>query len=197
MPVMDGSAATKAIREYETENQLDAIPVIALTAFVTKDEINKCLDAGMNGHLGKPFTQKELIALLQNFLIQKPSQQTETQAIGADMSVIVRSTLDELNELLDGEIGVIIEPFNDQLPDLLYDIQSGIEDGDAEKVFHAAHTLKSSSANLGGMQVSDIAKHIERLAKENEMASLPVLSQQLSHACDALSTELSRYVDAL
>ena len=197
MPVMDGSTATKHIREYEAENKLDPTPIIALTAFVTKEDIDRCLNAGMNGHLGKPFTRDSLIALLSNYLIQKPAQINQTQRIGANMSVLVKSTLDDLNELLDGEIGVIIEPFNDQLPDLLYDIKSGIEDGDSNKVFHAAHTLKSSSANLGGMQVSDIAKHIERLANANEMASLPALSSQLSSACDALTVELNRYLEAL
>ena len=112
------------------------------------------------------------------------------------MSVLVKSTLDELNTLLDGEIGTIIESFNNQLPELLSDIQSGVEDGDAKKVFQAAHSLKSSSATLGGMQVSDIAKNIERLAKENEMTSLPDLSEQLREACDALKNELNNYAGA-
>jgi|GEM_PF-2111315 len=196
MPVMDGTSATKWIREYEVSNQLPATPIIALTAFVTKEEIDKCLNAGMNGHLGKPFTRKDLIQLLDTFLIQKTAPNHPKTTIGTDMPVIVKSTIDDLNELLDGEINMIISPFVDSLPDLLSDIQNGVEDGNAQQIFQAAHSLKSSAANLGGMQVSDIAKHIESLARAEQLATLSILYTKLEKASDELVKALNDYLTA-
>lgn len=65
MPVMDGYEATKAIRS--TGNQ---IPIIAMTANAFAEDAQKCLDAGMNGHLAKPIVQEAVIRAIVNQLKQ-------------------------------------------------------------------------------------------------------------------------------
>jgi len=61
MPVMDGIAATKAIREYEISQGLKPVPIIAFTSDTSGGIKKRCLEAGMNDHLIKPFTQQEII----------------------------------------------------------------------------------------------------------------------------------------
>ncbi|MCB9178822.1 MAG: response regulator [Flavobacteriales bacterium] len=58
MPVMDGYTATRAIRAMDGERA--RIPIIAMTANVLQTEVQQCMDAGMNGFIPKPFTEKEL-----------------------------------------------------------------------------------------------------------------------------------------
>jgi CheY-like chemotaxis protein len=60
MPLLDGYGATKAIREL---NRKDAktIPIIAMTADVFADDIQKCLDTGMNDHVAKPIDPQDFI----------------------------------------------------------------------------------------------------------------------------------------
>jgi two-component system sensor histidine kinase/response regulator len=53
MPVMDGYEATKAIRALNRTDAL-SVPIIAMTADAFTDDVQKCLDAGMNGHIAKP-----------------------------------------------------------------------------------------------------------------------------------------------
>jgi signal transduction histidine kinase len=60
MPVMDGYEATREIRKREKALGLERIPIIALTATATQDDRDKCLAAGMDDFLGKPFTPDQL-----------------------------------------------------------------------------------------------------------------------------------------
>jgi CheY-like chemotaxis protein len=75
MPEMDGYEATHSIRMIEeklssasTDNILRRIPIIAMTANVFKEDIEKCLQAGMDGHIGKPLDFKEVLDKLRLYL---------------------------------------------------------------------------------------------------------------------------------
>jgi signal transduction histidine kinase/CheY-like chemotaxis protein/HAMP domain-containing protein len=68
MPEMDGYEATKRIRSLGMPKSED-IPIIAMTANVFKEDIERCLAAGMNGHLGKPVNIIEIITKLKNYLL--------------------------------------------------------------------------------------------------------------------------------
>lgn len=67
MPVMDGLEAVRAIRDSGREDAA-MIPVIAMTADVFKEDINKCREAGMNAHIGKPVELDKLYSTLRRFL---------------------------------------------------------------------------------------------------------------------------------
>ena len=67
MPKMDGLEATRRIRGKPIE-QLKKVPIIAMTANVFKDDVEACLDAGMNDHLGKPLDIDKVIETLRNYL---------------------------------------------------------------------------------------------------------------------------------
>jgi PAS domain S-box-containing protein len=66
MPVMDGLAATRAIRALDLP-RLKRLPIIAMTANVLPDQVQKCLDAGMDDHLGKPIEPARLLAVLSEW----------------------------------------------------------------------------------------------------------------------------------
>ncbi len=67
MPVMDGYAATKAIRRWEEEHKQPPTPIIALTAFALKKETTKIIQAGCNAHLTKPIKKTTLLELLSAY----------------------------------------------------------------------------------------------------------------------------------
>jgi len=67
MPEMDGYEATRRIRAFEAERDKQ-IPIIAMTANVFHEDINKCLETGMNGHVGKPIDFTEVISQLRKYL---------------------------------------------------------------------------------------------------------------------------------
>ena len=66
MPEMDGYTATRFIRHLDSP--LSAIPIIALTADAMSEDKQRCLDAGMNGFISKPFRLEEIKEVLQQYL---------------------------------------------------------------------------------------------------------------------------------
>jgi CheY-like chemotaxis protein len=75
MPEMDGIEATQRIREFESEHRvlyskeyLKSVPIIAMTANVFKDDIDNCIEAGMNDHIGKPLEIDILFEKLNKYL---------------------------------------------------------------------------------------------------------------------------------
>jgi signal transduction histidine kinase len=68
MPEVDGVEATRRIRALNTPKALQ-IPIIAMTANVFKEDINKCLEAGMNDHVGKPIDFDELVRKIEKYIL--------------------------------------------------------------------------------------------------------------------------------
>jgi len=68
MPEMDGYEATRKIREIEQETARKPVLILAMTANVFREDIEKCLSAGMNDHVGKPLDMKELMKKLRKYL---------------------------------------------------------------------------------------------------------------------------------
>ena len=66
MPVMDGLEATRAIRRIE-DTHLSSVPIVAMTAFAMKADRERCLAAGMNGHLAKPIDPAELSTTVESY----------------------------------------------------------------------------------------------------------------------------------
>jgi len=78
---MDGYEATRRIRAIEAERDAAAnksydrnlhkqIPIIAMTANVFREDVEKCLEAGMNGHVGKPLNFDEVLEKLNSYLVK-------------------------------------------------------------------------------------------------------------------------------
>jgi CheY-like chemotaxis protein len=67
MPVMDGYAATRAIRSWERDHDLPPTPIIALTALALKEEGARIFEAGCNTHLTKPVKKSTLLEVLRAY----------------------------------------------------------------------------------------------------------------------------------
>jgi len=81
MPEMDGYTATKKIRGMVIKKAAE-IPIVAMTANVFKEDIERCLECGMNGHIGKPLDFSEVIKVLEEYINNngKPDNSASTTA---------------------------------------------------------------------------------------------------------------------
>ncbi|GAB4243154.1 MAG: hypothetical protein OHK0028_21690 [Deltaproteobacteria bacterium] len=191
MPVMDGYAATRALRAREKETGGKHLTVVALTANALQGDSDSCLAAGMDDYLSKPFTIHRLGDMLSKWL--SPGGKPGTDGGGtpaapgpppdAVSSPIDRVVLEGIRALEgDGNRGLlerIIGVYLSDSPRLVEGILSAAEKGDTESLLRAAHTLKSSSANVGAAGLSELCRKVEGMVRAGEpvAAGAPVLSK--------------------
>ena len=185
MPVLDGYSATREWRDRETLQKLPLrLPIVAMTANAMAGDRQRCLDAGMDDYLSKPVSREQLENCLQRWLpgrasfepreIPEPTAQAlpalrSVSAIAAParpgapvvFPVLDHSMLDELHEIAGDETARIIGLFLEDAPRLIAQLESAAAVPDLDAMRDAAHTLKSSSANVGAMALSTAAKRVE------------------------------------
>ncbi len=204
MPVMDGLSACRAMRQWEQEQDLEPTPIIAMTAFNSEQNMTACMAAGMNDRLDKPFQPEALQQLLVKYTGAAQDLQPKQEAVSTTdhpsqagrantPPVLNRATLDELNILLDGEVDTIIGPFLEQLPPLISQLKQALAHADREALFIASHTLKSSSANIGGLEAAELARQLEAGARTENTVQLTTAVTQLIQATERLTRALANY----
>lgn len=73
MPVMNGYEAVKCIRDYEEENSLAPVKIVAMTANAMKEDVEQCLSSGMNEYLSKPFRRDDVFKIIERLNLHKDS----------------------------------------------------------------------------------------------------------------------------
>ena len=172
MPEMDGYEATQRIREMKFP-EAGQVPILAMTANVFREDVQKCLDAGMNDHIGKPVDQEELLLKVEKYMQIQDKNITQKPVVSdADKS--------EIRDLpiIDVETGVKRLMNNEKLyfkllkkfidGNTIKDLFTSIETGEPENVRLAAHSLKGVTANLALPALNSIAARIEALSKEQK-----------------------------
>ncbi|AZQ50757.1 response regulator [Burkholderia cenocepacia] len=200
MPKLDGFEATRQLRRREAEAGAPRMPVIALTANALSGDRERCLAAGMDDYLGKPFRRDALLQMLARHVggaACAPATDSDAATPGADIdtrpeagggvapdpdddaSVIDHKALDALRALQrPGRPDVltrIIDQFTADAPRLIRDMHAAVEAGDADALKLAAHTLKSSSANVGAHLLSARCREIEQLARAADVGAAVAL----------------------
>jgi two-component system sensor histidine kinase/response regulator len=179
MPVMDGFAATAAIRRREVSTR-QHVPIIAMTANAMPGDHERCLAAGMDGYLAKPITVETLYTVLAQFRPAAEAPPEETLAPPMDLAVAL-VVADGDRELLDEMMAVLLA----EAPGQLVTLHTAIQDGDAHTLEHTAHSLKGALSAVAATPAQGLAQQLEALGRAHQ------LEGALSLWCQ-LDTELAR-----
>jgi len=206
MPEMDGLQAARHIRQRERDLGADKpIPIIAVTANAYESDRRLCLDAGMTDYLAKPFTQEGLKEALRrafdsdshNADEDKPMQDANDNApAGGPLDRTVLETLAAVTPNDPGSlVKKVIDLYLEHAPGLVEDIRQALDSGDFDAARNAAHSLKSSSANVGAIQLSAQCKELEDAAREGKVdapdTAAATIDKEFTAVCGALQSELS------
>ncbi|HEX8989744.1 MAG TPA: EAL domain-containing protein [Rhodocyclaceae bacterium] len=183
MPDMDGYEVTAAIRSLE-DGSGRRTPIVAMTANVQASDVEKCLASGMDDHMAKPLSLElvgdKLRRWIDGFVVEAAAAPApRARVAGGDEEPIDASLLARLREALGNSIGLAIQPFLEDMPAYLEEMEQAIAVGDTEALRRAAHAVKGASGNLGAMQLAAAAREIEELA---EAALVSEAAEPLAHA---------------
>ena len=199
MPVMDGVEATKAIRNTLPEPQKN-IRIIAMTANVLQEDVQKYFATGMDAYVSKPFQPDELLLKMASVMegeepVKAPKVQEQVVAKPApkplpekvtDMQFLKQFTGGN-EEKMDKYKGMFLE----NGPRLLANIDEGLKNKDYAAVKIAAHSMKPQ---LGYMGVKEEVSHIflieQTAGQEAHFERLPELVAQLHRVCEQAFREL-------
>ena len=210
MPIMDGFDATRRIRDIERVMRRDhhaehsRTPIVALTAHALAEVRERCLDAGMDDFLVKPYDEMQIADMLGRWLTpitgvstapsdnSAPEKSQPSPSFHAPKLDMV--AVDRIRRISDDDgssmLGQVVSQFAAISGPLLATMRSKSRDSDPDSVWRAAHSLKSSAAALGARHVSQCCEEIEALARDNGIlpseAILAALETELTAATDEL-----------
>jgi len=171
MPEMDGFEATVAIRQAEAGGTT-RVPIIALTANAVAGDRERCLDAGMDDYLCKPFTGADLHDVVARWCGRIMPAPAPALALPPRIPVIEEKTLESICAIGGQDLlARMIRLFTDDSPALLQALRNAIAGSSAEAVASAAHALRSISLNLGAIALGDLCNRIELDARGGVVAN--------------------------
>ena len=194
MPEMDGYQATRELRRLELTQQLPHLPVIALTANAMADDRARCLQAGMDDYLAKPFNKRQISLILKRWLggggevcaeSNAPYLAEKTLSPSDEyMGEVDSEVISQLIEMDTSNVFLhkIIAAYLEKSPDDLARLNKAVEAGDSEMLRVAAHSFKSSSYNLGAMKLAELCKVLEHRGRDNNLKKSEELLAQIEEA---------------
>ena len=177
MPVLDGYEATKQLRQWEEERNLETTPIIALTAHAFVRYRKKCIEAGCSDYLTKPVRKDTLIQTIATHL--NPERDTSNRnETPADRKKRHKETdLDEIPKVtLDPKVKKLIPRFLENKRNDAKRLLQSIAAEDMKELSRQAHAIKGTSWMYGFKKLGDTCLDLERAAKSNDM----VLAQRVA-----------------
>jgi signal transduction histidine kinase/DNA-binding response OmpR family regulator/HPt (histidine-containing phosphotransfer) domain-containing protein len=203
MPVLDGLAATRAIRANPKTHHL---PIVAMTANAMASDREKCLSAGMNDHIAKPIDPDQLFAALLRWIPPRDFVASAGPA-AAPANIPGSSRGDSLPLEIAGidvatalkraggnrkRYEMLLGRFCDSQSSIALEIQDALAANDQPTARRLAHSLKGAAGNLGADELAALAGHAESAIESggNTDAALRTLSHALEEAVHAIRAAL-------
>jgi signal transduction histidine kinase/DNA-binding response OmpR family regulator len=204
MPCMDGFAATVAIRALEAQLARH-VPIVAMTAHAMQGDRERCLAAGMDAYLAKPVSISSLVQTVESFSAYaynrpsyagndppgsaRASQPAPALATEDDRVFNFNSALARLGN--DRNLFAdLVTFFMEDAPELLSAIRTGLDNGNADDVMRASHSLKGLLSSFDAHQAVSLAARIENAAREGDLVAacevLPRLEDEVTRLQDLL-----------
>ena len=196
MPVMDGFAATRAIREAE-KTLGGHIPIVAMTAYALRGDREKCIEAGMDDYISKPVSLQVLEDIIGALLAQDTENSSGAGKGSPDESggTIDPRAMKELLELQEEGASNIVEEivdiFLEDTPKRMVRIRDAMDSADPPALAHNAHALKGSCTVIGAVKMRDLCDELEKMGEASRLNDAEAQFRRLDRELGRVRRELS------
>jgi CheY-like chemotaxis protein/HPt (histidine-containing phosphotransfer) domain-containing protein len=187
MPVMDGYDATRAIRSRGDRGRT---PIVALTANALESDRKRCVDAGMDGFIAKPFARNDLLKVLEQWLPIESlagtgidticrKKKTRSNSGAGEEGPIDRDQMESMRTALGEDFDDLVTTYLEGVEEMLAAIPRAWEASDLKELERQAHSIKSSSASVGAVVLSRLAREMEEQVRSNELEEVTEQVQEM------------------
>jgi len=219
MPEMDGYEATRRMRELEAGADRKT-PILAMTASVLESDRRRCIDAGMDDMLAKPFQPHRMVEWLEGWLLRSIEEEggpvadrvaasgaeaaPGAEAAGGEAAAVAATPApdgaldtDVLGALLEDDEGRIlahelIDSFLQIAPARLRALDEAARGGDFDETARIAHALVSTSGTVGAVRLAELLREVRRCAREGSREESVRVIAACRDEVEAARLELAR-----
>ena len=190
MPKMDGFEATRRIRAHQSATGRHT-PIVALTAQAMQGDRERCLEAGMDDYLPKPFRAEELYSTVTRLTHDRPeTPENEDVPPPIDMETV--------REMFDGDTSILAELvglFIDEYPELYGLLSAAVDAGDFPATAKVAHRLKGSLGTLSAFPAMEAAAALEQAGKAENADEVAKCWPEFLDEIDRLEPEILKLTE--
>jgi HPt (histidine-containing phosphotransfer) domain-containing protein len=174
MPVTDGYAATREIRAWEREHNAKPVPILALSAYALKGEIDQSREAGCTAYLTKPIRRDTLLEALQKYshsALESNNRAKPTDPLPKNFDERLRAIVPGYLESRRKDISIIL---------------SALDGGDYERIRSIGHKMRGSGTGYGFPEITAAGEQFELGADRRDEERIREEVKELSKSLDAI-----------
>ena len=192
MPTMDGFEATRLIRQKEALQQLEPIPIFAVTANTMDGDRERCVAAGMNDFLSKPYDISQLSELIQTIAV-KPKVDSDNTNV---LHLLDQNALNKIRAMQRPDrpniLARLCQMYLEDTIGEISNLKKAITDYNPTLLTEVAHRLKSSSRNIGAQSTASLCQELEMMGRNNSIANASEKITTLEITFNQIKPELER-----
>jgi CheY-like chemotaxis protein len=204
LPGLSGLESIRLIRAHHNPN-IARIPVIVVSALVTKDDIEDSLSAGANAFLGKPYRPDRFKATLHATVrrtvhgdeLKRPKIVNQSAEVQLDFQLDQQQLYEHVSDLGLEMTSRIVDLFTETVPDILVNARQEFDNRNTKNLIRAAHRIKSSAATLGLLNIADLAGALESTTAKSCDERAEKLITQLEHSLPETIESLQTAMDTM
>ena len=199
MPEMDGFEATREIRKLEAGSGSHGhMPIIAMTAYATEGDRERCLEAGMDDYVSKPISASKLFQAIDALIPAEPeTQASPSDSPAADGHKSVSLNAEGLIRSFENDQHLfqeLVEIFLNDSPQMLSALRDSLNSNDADTFKRTAHSLKGMLRNFQAESAAETAFELEQIGDRGKLDGADQIVDSLADQLEEVSRKLQQLV---
>jgi CheY-like chemotaxis protein/HPt (histidine-containing phosphotransfer) domain-containing protein len=199
MPEMDGFEATRQIRKQEAGSASQGhMPIIAMTAYATEGDRERCLEAGMDDYVSKPISASKLFKAIEALVPAAPEEEASgSEDPAADGKKPVSLNADGLIRSFENDQELfqeLVEIFLNDSPQMLNTLRDSLKSTDAKTFKRTAHSLKGMLRNFQAESAAETAFELEQIGEQGKLDDADQIVDSLAAQLDDVARKLKEVV---